>query len=407
MFPPGLPAFWTNFKGPERRIMKLFEPLTIRGMSLKNRIILPAMGYGSQEYGTEAGNRIIGMWAEWAAGGAGCVIQGAVAPSSLISDEELGQGIPSSQYIAALGRLAEAVHQGGAKLGVQLWHTNQYPAGQIGPARGNQEWVAPSAKIYKGTEGALVYMPSGEDIPLRELRRDEIEAIIRRFALASRCLQERGIDFVELHLAHGHLPNQFFSPATNGRNDRYGGDLTRRMRFGLECVAAMREATGDSYPIFVRFAARDEDVSRGITLDDSVLFARELEKAGADCLDVSVGAPAGSSYANWVCPPRKSPAGAYVHLADAIKKCVTIPVAVVGKINSAILAEEVLCEGKADLVAIGRQLICDAEWPKKVAEGRQEEIIECDACNTYCWGIGPQGGPPPVLCRKRKKNGAL
>lgn len=383
--------------------MKLFDPITIRGMKLKNRIVFPAMGYGSQDYGTDEGERIISLWAERAAGGAGCVIQGAVAPANLIPDEDLGQSIPPARYIEALSCLVKAVHKGGAKFGVQLWQTNQYPAGRMGPLSGRQEWVAPSPKVYKGTAKSFIYMPPGEDIQMRELTTAEIAALIRRFAVASKLLRETGADFVELHLAHGHLLNQFFSPAHNHRRDQYGGDLAGRMRFGLDCVQAVRAATGDSYPIFVRLGAEDEKGLGGITLDDSLAFAIELEKAGVDCLDVSVGAPAGSSYASWVCPPPKSPLGTYAHLSEAIKKRAHIPVVAVGRINTAVVAEEILGKGRADLVAIGRQLICDPNWPKKVAEGRSEEIIACDSCNTYCWGIGPKGERPPAICRKIRK----
>ncbi|MFA4836409.1 MAG: NADH:flavin oxidoreductase [Dehalococcoidia bacterium] len=385
--------------------MKLFDPITIRGMELKNRIIFPALGVGSQSLGTEKTGKIIDFWAERVRGGAAAVVLGAVPPSLLIPDEELGQSISPDKYIKALNQLADAVHRAGGRFGVQLWHINRYPSSLIGPASGPQEWVAPSPRIYKAEEKSLVYMPSGEDMLMRELTAKEIEAIITRFARASVQIKEAGTDFVEIHMAHGHLPNQFFSPLTNRRRDRYGGDLTGRMKFGIECIRAIRAAVGDSYPVFVRFAAEDEEGSGGTTLAESTAYAVDLERAGVDCLDVSVGMPGKSAYSSYCCPPKKQPMGTYAHLAEAIRKSVSIPVVAVGRINTAQVAEEILAKGQADLVAIGRQLICDPYWPQKIAENRFKEVVACDSCNTYCWGIGPKGERPKSLCRKAEKAG--
>jgi len=214
---------------------------------------------------------------------------------------------------------------------------------------------------------------------MRELTADDIGAIVHKFALAAAAARMAGYDFVELHGAHGYLPCQFFSPAFNKRRDEYGGDLQGRMRFGLECVRAMRRAVGEDYPIFYRLGAW-EDTADGIKLEDGVEFAVALQKAGVDLIDVSVGSLAEAGFGPIPGPDHRP--GTFVHLAAAVKRRVKVPVMAVGRINSASLAESILVEGEADLIAIGRQLIADPFWPEKVASNRSEDIIPCLSCNT-------------------------
>lgn len=151
------------------------------------------------------------------------------------------------------------------------------------------------------------------------------------------------------------------------------------MRFGLECVQAIRSAVGDDYPIFYRLGAW-EDMPDGIKLEEAVEFAVALEKASVDVLDISVGSIAEEGFSS-IPGPDRAP-GTFVHLAAAVKAKVKVPVIGVGRINSPNLAESILMEGKADLIAIGRQLIADPLWPEKVASNRTEEIIACTSCNT-------------------------
>lgn len=359
--------------------MKLFKPIKTNNMKIKNRIIAAPVAIGVMSLGLDnETEQIVNYYSKRADGGAGAVILGAVSPSLLIAGEKLGQNIPPSRYIANLSMLADCVQRCGAKFGVQLICTNRYPYGALGPTKTSQQWVAP-ADVTK-EDIALWYIPVER---LRALTQEEIEAIISRFARASVLLKNIGVDFVELHLAHGHLGNQFFSPVINQRRDKYGGSLSGRMQFGLECVRAMRKAVGPSYPLWVRIGAVDER-PHGITLEESVAFARKLEKTGADCLDISVGVSIKRSYDNYVQPLKKEPMGTYISLAHAVKRVVNVPVVGVGRINNMDLAEEILKEGKADLIAIGRQLICDPYWPKKVKENRTKEVITCNSCNWCC-----------------------
>jgi len=341
--------------------MRLFEPIVIRGMELKNRIVMPAIhlniGFLSK--------RARAFYAERAKGGAGAISTAAITPDPLISDESWeGRGTAASFIERLRTTLVADVHQHDAKLGLQLWHGNMFPAGMwggygLGSEDISGDRVAPSAQ---------------ED--MRELTVAEIKAIIDKLALASAKAKEAGFDFVELNSAHGYLINQFFSPIHNHRSDDYGGDLSRRMRFGLELLAATRKAVGEDYPVFVRFGAHEFRRPEGITIDDSVEYAVGLVKAGADVISVSVADPF-----PYIAPLSDSPHGTYIPLAEAIKRRVNIPVVGVGRINSVELAEEILSQGKVDLIGIGRQLIADPFWPQKVAQGRISEITPCLSCN--------------------------
>jgi len=159
------------------------------------------------------------------------------------------------------------------------------------------------------------------------------------------------------------------------------------MRFGTECVSAMRAAVGNDYPIFYRLGAW-EDIPSGITVDDSTQFAAELEKAGADVIDVSLGGMVGPGFT--ASPGPEQPEGTFVPLAESIKRRVKAPVIAVGRFRTLQVAEEVLAQGRADMVAIGRQLIADPYWPEKVATGRAEDIIPCISCNA-CFETGLAG----------------
>jgi 2,4-dienoyl-CoA reductase-like NADH-dependent reductase (Old Yellow Enzyme family)/thioredoxin reductase len=336
--------------------MKLFEPITIRSMTLKNRIIMPPMqvSLGFRNARAQA------YFAERARGGVAAIITPATSVDSFIFDDAWGRVGGAARFIDGVRLLVDVVHDTGAKVGIQLWHGNYLPQG-IGMMERRGQPVAPS--------------PREE---MRELTVEEIHSIALKFALATVGAKLAGFDFVELHGAHGYLLSQFFSPAFNRRTDEYGGDLVGRMRFALECVSTTRIAVGEDYPIFFRVGAW-EDMEDGIKIDEAVQFAAELERAGADVIDVSVGHLNEPGFG--ASPGPDKPMGTFVHLAEAIKKKVTIPVVAVGRINTPDIAEALLVKGKADLVAIGRQLIADPFWPNKVAAGQIEDIVPCLSCN--------------------------
>lgn len=247
--------------------MDLMQPITIRGIEFKNRMVMAPMQVG---VGMRSG-RARAYYKERAIGGVGTIIMAGTPVDVFATDDAWGRRGGVDAFLDGIRPVIEDIQSTGARVGIQLWHGNQFPAGTAAPA-GRGELVAPSA-----SDG------------MRELTVPEIETIIGRFARASSGARRAGFDFIEVHGAHGYLVCQFFSTASNRRTDRYGGDISGRMRFGTEVVQAIRTEVGD-YPVFYRLGAW-EDIKGGIKRDDAVRFAAELEKAGVDVLDVSLGPP--------------------------------------------------------------------------------------------------------------------
>ncbi|MFC2031875.1 FAD-dependent oxidoreductase [Chloroflexota bacterium] len=355
--------------------MKLFEPITIGKMELKNRIIMPAMNVG---LGLR-GRRARAFYAERAKGGAAAIIPVAASVDLFVSEEFWEGRGGTTAFIEGLHQLTDEIHQFDCKIGISLVQFNRFPiAISFEDSRG--ELVAPSASdnIYHSGSSALLKTK----IPCRALTIEEIKMIISKFTLAACRVKEAGFDFVEFHACHGFFSSQFMSPVDNQRNDKYGGDLSRRMQYGLDVIKAMRAAVGEDFHISIRLAGYDEKTG-GATQEDNIEFALELEKAGVDAIDVSVGAPADPRvYGVHLTPLSDRPMGAFAHMAAAFKQRVHVPVIVVGRINTPEVAEGILADGQADVVAIGRQLIADPYWPEKVAMGRTDDIVPCQSCNT-------------------------
>jgi 2,4-dienoyl-CoA reductase-like NADH-dependent reductase (Old Yellow Enzyme family) len=339
---------------PQQNLATLFSPIDIKGLKIKNRIIMAPMalslGFRSQ--------RARAFYIERARGGVGAIILPGTAVDILASDEAWGKSEALASFLQGLSSLVADIHDAGTKVGIQLWHGFHFPAGLTGT---QGELIAPS--------------PVGE---ARELKAAEIENIIGKFAAATTRTKEVGLDFVNIHGAHGYLLHRFFSPLDNQRSDKYGGSVRKRMTFALECIKAVRQAVGRDYPLFWRLSA-EEGVVGGITLAQSIKLALALKKAGIDVIDVSYGRSL-----RQIMPSKKQPMGTYVPQAEAIKREVNIPVIAVGRINSPQLADDIISQNKADLVAIGRQLIADPEWPRKAQEGRYDDIMYCDSCNKNC-----------------------
>jgi len=354
--------------------MKLFEPITIRGMTLKNRVVMSPMGTNFSL--VRGASRA--FYEERAKGGVGAIVVGGVTVDALTS------GVFAQAFYDWAVRPVQAL---GAKMGPQLFHGNLYPSywgsGVI------QEWVAPSPGTPPGAK-VMIPMFRESQAYCRELTIAEIEDIISRYAAAAKKAKEVGFDFIEMHGPHGHnLPHQFFSPIDNHRSDRYGGNLAGRMRFSIEAAKAIRAAVGEDYPFFWRSCA-EEGLPGGYTLAECTELCVQLEKAGVDVIDVSFGHEANYEpmpLAHFTpCPGEEQPTATFVPMAEAIKKRVSVPVIGVGRIHALDVAEQVLSQGKVDLVAIGRQLLADPRWPQKIAAGSQDEVTPCLCCN-HCIDI--------------------
>ena len=323
--------------------MKLFEPIIIRGMKLKNRILMEPMevGLGYRSRKARA------FYVERAQGGVGAIVAPGLSVDLLLYDDTWGTPGAVSSFIEGLKKLTEDIHREDCKIGLQLFHAPRFPSGTGSPKDLRGDLVAPSRRVEPNPP-VHPYVSAFDE--LRELTVAEIEQIIERFGKAAGNAKAAGFDFVEFHGSHGYFASQFFSLLDNWRDDKFGGSLTRRMTFGVECVKAIRKTVGDDYPLFFRLGATEYRPD-GTNLQESVKFAQELEQAGVDAIDVTVCGP---SY--FFIPVPEFKPGTFVHQAEAIKEKVKVPVIAVGRIHKPELAEAILSQAKADLVGIGRQL---------------------------------------------------
>jgi len=315
----------------------LFDPLRIKGIELKNRIVFAPLVTNFGLRNEKAHN----YFAERAKGGAGLIIVHGTPVDIFLKD----------WVVKDLEPLVQRVHEQGANIAIQLWHGNEL----------NGQAVAPSAR------GSF-----------RQISREEIRTVVDKFAMAARKCRDAGFDGAEVHGAHGYFINQFFSPLTNQRTDEYGGNTEKRMLLALEIIVAMREAAGEKFLLIYRHSAID-GLPGGTSIDESGRLAKALENHWLDIFDVSAGFGQESSLS---IPDASAPSGTHADLAGRIKAGISIPVIAVGRIQSRAAAERILTEGKADLVALGRQLLADPFWPKKVQEGREGEVVLCNYCNT-------------------------
>jgi len=360
--------------------MKLFEPISIRQCTLKNRILMPGMG-------TNLGlrNEIArAYYEERAKGGVGTIVIGGIMPD-LMARKPFAKGFYDN--------VAGPVQKHGAKIGPELWYGNLYPSYQ--EKEKLQEYVAPSPGFPAGAR-AIHFVYGESECFCREITKNEIREIISSYVEGAVRAKEIGFDFVEIHACHGHnLPHQFFSPLDNRRNDEYGGSLEGRMKFSIELAQSLREGVGNDFPVFWRFSA-EEGLPGGYSLKEALRLSMELENAGIDLLDVSYGHEAADSSAPvrafYPCPGEESENSPFVAYAAAVKTKVKIPVVAVGRLHSPVLAEAVLKEEKADIIAIGRQILADPQWPKKTKDGKTEQIRPCILCN-HCVDVLEQNSP--------------
>ena len=348
----------------------LFKPIQIGTLQLKNRIVYLAAdtGYGDNDMVTD---RQKDYYAARARGGTGLLITGIVLPSSMGKPIPGRMGIYHDRFITGLRQLVDVVHAEGAKIAIQL-------SLQYFWARGEGallEEVGPSA------------IATRRNSQPRELNLDEIKQIINEYSEGARRARDAGFDAVELHCGIGYLISRFLSPCTNKRTDEYGGSLENRMRFLLEIIASSKRKAGSDYPLLCRISA-DEFMEGGHTLEDTKKLIPILEGVGVHCLDIGAGWHECRTPLVHMSVPR----GAFVYLAEEIKKVAKIPVVAAYRINDPILADNIIAEGRADLVGMGRALIADPELPNKAREGRLDEIRPCIACG-HCLDVVMLGAP--------------
>lgn len=358
---------------------KLFEPGMIGKMRIRNRIISSPMERNYANRDGSVSQLYIDHLAAKAKGGVGLIITEATYVDPLCKGRDYELGVYDDNLIPGLRRLGEAVHTHGARIGLELVHGGRNCLSTI-------TCVQPFAP-----SPVMVDLPGYQEMP-REMTVAEIKAVVGQFANAARRAKEAGLDMIELHGAHGYLLAAFLSNYANKRTDEYGGCLENRMRLPLEVVAAVRAAVGPDFPVTYRVSG-DEYIDDGVSLDDTIPFAKALETAGIDMIDISAGL---YETGFMIIQPMEMPLGCNVHLAEEIRRKVNIPVSIAGRINDAVFADTILEEGKADFIFMGRALHADPEFPKKSQEGRLEEICMCMACNQGC--IDMLGTQTPIHC---------
>lgn len=349
----------------------LFSPIRIRQVELKNRIVMPAI---STNYAAKDGSvtqRLIDYYEARAKGGAGLIIVecGSVLyPESRINKNQIG--LHHDGLTAGLAGLVGALHRHGAKVAFQLSHGGKRATSDI-------TGLQPASPSSIPIRARVPDWPEGETP--RTLSVPEIREIVKAFGAAAARARQAGADAVEIHGAHSFLILEFLSPYSNLRNDEYGGTLERRTRFAREIVLDVRQRVGD-LPVIFRISA-DEHVTGGLTIEDTKKIVRILEDAGVDVFNVSSG---NHDTPEEVIPPAVYPPGFRIDLSREVKRVVNVPVIASGRINNPRLAEEILSNKDADLIVIGRGLICDPEFPNKAAQGKADEIRRCIACNQGC-----------------------
>jgi 2,4-dienoyl-CoA reductase-like NADH-dependent reductase (Old Yellow Enzyme family) len=339
----------------------LFTPLALGPLALRNRIVCLPLYLAYPDPDHEVNDLVLDYYGEMAGSGAGLVVVENVTvepcglgnPRTLLASED--------RFVPGLAKLARTIRARGAPAVVQIHHAGRY-------AR-RPDRIAPSAVE---TWGATP----------RAMDQADIDRVVASFAAGARRAKDAGFDAVELHGGTGYLLTQFLSPRTNLRRDGYGGDPERRMRFPLEVARAVREAVGEGFPIGYRFLA-DEYVADGLTLEDTVPFARALAREGIAYLSVMAGCYDSFALPRYLEDDCKE--GFMAPFAAAVRRAVPgVPVVAAGRIQRPETAEAILRDGMADLVGLARVLLADPLWPRK-ARGEIAEPINpcrprCDLC---------------------------
>ena len=358
----------------------VLSPIKIGSVELRNRMVVPPMG---TNFATRQGfvtQQMLDYYEARAKGGFGLIdIEvTAVVPQGRSIPNELG--VWSDEHIEGLSKLAEVIHRHGAKTIVQLHHCGR----ETFPETINDGIAGKDLQVESCSAVPCPFC----NTPVREMTNQDCYDMIDRFVEAAVRCQKAGFDGVQLHCTHGYLLAQFMSRHANKRVDEFGGSIAGRMKMPLDILKKIKQTCGKDFVVTVRMTG-DERYVEGIEPEEATVMAKMFEDAGADALHVSVCTYASLQYMS--VPGHVAP-GYNVYTAEKVKQYVkSIPVCTVGRINDPDLAEMIIATGKADLVALGRESICDPEIPNKMKEDRAAEISPCIACEESCHGylFGP------------------
>ncbi|WP_296878937.1 NAD(P)/FAD-dependent oxidoreductase [Thomasclavelia sp.] len=335
----------------------LFTPMQINSIKIKNRFVMGPMK-SRLTVNNEYDERGVAYYRERAAGNFGLLITEflAIDPGGLGSEAE--PGIWNDSFIPSLKKVTEAVHKEGAKIFAQIHH-----AGMISIINeSNPKAKGPSKIIENG-------------VLIEELNIKEIQVLIQKYVNAALRAKQAGFDGVEIHGAHGYLITQFLSKRLNKRIDDYGGNYENRFRIVFEIVKGIRKECGIDYPVSLRINACDGKETDDNTIDDTIVYAMLAKKAGIDVINVSIN----DSIKSYFVKP-----GFNASNSKKIKDAVDIPVMVVGRINSSMIANKIVSEKAADFVVLARESVADPHFPNKVLNGKEISIFHCAGCMQRC-----------------------
>lgn len=342
-------------------------PVSIHGMQVANRFVMAPMSVRYAAPNGEVTEKLISYYEARAAGGAGLIIVEASCVELAGKNGPNGLAVYDDSHISGLSKLVRRVKKHGTKIALQLVHRGRCASSLV---------TGQPVKLVSYVPG---FCPESGCV----MQESEIESVIDSYGAAARRAREAGFDAVELHGAHGYLINQFLSPLTNRRTDNYGGTPEKRMHFALRVLERVKAFAGEDFPVIFRMDSL-EGYPGGLTIEDTMPIAKALVDAGVDALHVS----AGIYESGLDVPSAYTPRAWNVDNAAAVRKAVDarVPVIAVGRICTPEVAENVLEEHKADMIALGREMLADPQFVNKALSGRSAEIIPCIACNEGCIG---------------------
>ena len=365
----------------------LLSPASIGSMQLRNRMVMAPMGVEIVGDDGKANEGIIRYYEERARGGVGLIITEVCAiayPRGANSVHQLG--LSDDSFIPAMKELTSRVQGHGAKIAVQLVHHGKVSRVDIKEGR---DVLVPSIPDWHGSydmvgdltadELGLMAAANGDGgAKVTPATTDHIAQIVDEFAAAAVRAQTAGFDGVEIHGAHGYLISGFLSPQWNLRDDEYGGSVENRSRFLCDVLREVKRRTGDDYPVWCRLDALEYRTPNGIVFDDAMVTARLAVEAGADAIHLSAygDMTSGPAFTDGTLPHREAKHAA---LSGQLKRKVDVPVIAVGRIRPE-TGDEMIAHGKADLIAMGRQMLADPETARKVTEGREADVRPCINC---------------------------
>ncbi|MDY6880643.1 MAG: NADH:flavin oxidoreductase [Desulfatiglans sp.] len=349
----------------------LFSEITIEGLTLKNRLTMAPLYLGYAGEGGMVSDMLVDHYRLMAGSGvAMVVVENATVDYPAGSGSNRTLRADTDDNLEGLNRLSSTIKQEGALACLQINHAGRF-------AQMTEEPPAPSAVDTFGR------MP-------RALEKAEIDRIMGKYANAAARAKDAGFDMVELHGGTGYLLSQFLSPRTNKRTDEYGGTLENRQRFAMEVLTKVQEAV-KAFPVGYRFLS-DEWLPDGLHLEESRQFAVSLAQAGIAYISVM-----GGTYESFTLPEiieKSKQEGYMLNLAAEIRAEVDVPIIAAGRLATGAFADQAISEGKTDLIGLARVLWADPQWPKKVREGQDAEIIHCNPeCGDACMQMLMRGGP--------------